>query len=99
MYCVANWFNLSDEGCEDALYDVAVFREFCRFDFGRERAPDSTTLLNFRHLLEEHDLGAALFAKVGNLLLTNGMKLSGGTIVDATLIAAPPFRQESGQEP
>ena len=90
MYCVANWFNLSDEGCEDALYDVAVFRDFCRFDFGHERAPDSTTLLNFRHLMEEHNLGAALFAKVGELLLASGMKLSGGTIVDATLIAAPP---------
>ena len=90
MYCVANWFNLSDEACEDALYDVPVFREFCRIDLGRERVPDATTLLNFRHLLEAHDLGAALFAKVGELLLANGMRLSGGTIVDATLIAAPP---------
>jgi IS5 family transposase len=90
MYCVANWFNLADQACEDALYDVAVFREFCRIDLGRERVPDATTLLNFRHLLEEHQLGAALFAKVGELLLANGLKLSGGTIVDATLIAAPP---------
>lgn len=90
MYCVANWFNLGDEACEDALYDVPVFREFCQIDLGRERVPDATTLLNFRHLLEEHQLGAALFAKVGELLLANGMKLSGGTIVDATLIAAPP---------
>ena len=90
MYCVANGFNLSDEACEDALYDVPVFREFCRIDLGRERVPDATTLLNFRHLLEAHDLGAALFAKVGELLLANGMRLSGGTIVDATLIAAPP---------
>lgn len=90
MYCVANWFNLSDIACEDALYDVPVFREFCRIDLGRERVPDATTLLNFRHLLEAHHLGAALFAKVGQLLLANGMKLSGGTIVDATLIAAPP---------
>ena len=90
MYCVANWFNLADEACEDALYDVPVFREFCRIDLGRERVPDATTLLNFRHLLEKHGLGAALFAKVGELLLANGMKLSGGTIVDATLIAAPP---------
>ena len=90
MYCVANWFNLSDEACEDALYDVPVFREFCRIDLGRERVPDATTLLNFLHLLEAHDLGAALFAKVGELLLANGMRLSGGTIVDATLIAAPP---------
>jgi IS5 family transposase len=90
MYCIANWFNLADEACEDALYDVAVFREFCRIDLGRERVPDATTLLNFRHLLEKHKLGEALFAKVGALLLQNGMKLSGGTIVDATLIAAPP---------
>jgi len=90
MYCIANWFNLADEACEDALYDVAVFREFCRIDLGRERVPDATTLLKFRHLMEEHKLGAALFAKVGELLLANGMKLSGGTIVDATLIAAPP---------
>ncbi len=101
MYCLANWFNLSDEACEDALYDIAVFREFCRFDFGRERAPDSTTLLNFSQLLEEHKLGAALLAKVGELLVANGMKLSGGTIVDATLIAAPPSvkNQEKSRDP
>lgn len=90
MYLIANWFNLADEACEDALYDIAAFRDFCGIDLGRERVPDATTLLNFRHLLEQHKIGAALFAKVGELLLTNGMKLSGGTIVDATLIAAPP---------
>jgi IS5 family transposase len=76
MYCVANWFNLSDEACEDALYDVAVFREFCRIDLGRERIPDATTLLKFRHLLEEHKLGAALFAKVEHPFLT--LKRLGG---------------------
>ena len=90
MYLIANWFNLADEACEDALYDIAAFRDFCGIDLGRERVPDATTLLNFRHLLEQHKIGAALFAKVGELLLANGMKLSGGTIVDATLIAAPP---------
>ena len=101
MYCVANWFNLSDEACENALYDVPVFREFCRIDLGRERVPDATTLLNFRHLLEAHDLGAALFAKVGELLLASGMRLSGGTIVDATLIAAPPSikNKEKSRDP
>ena len=101
MYCVANWFNLSDEACEDALYDVPVFREFCWIDLGRERVPDATTLLNFRHLLEAHDLGAALFAKVGELLLASGMRLSGGTIVDATLIAAPPSikNKEKSRDP
>ena len=89
MYFIANWFNLADEACEDALYDIAAFRDFCRIDLGRERVPDATSLLNFRHLLEEHQLGAALFAKVGELLLSNGLKLSGGTIVDATIISAP----------
>ncbi|MFM8898708.1 MAG: IS5 family transposase [Burkholderiales bacterium] len=89
MYCVANWFNLADEACEDAMYDAPTFREFCRIDLGRQSVPDATTLLNFRHLLEKHDLGAAIFAKVGQLLLQSGLKLSGGTIVDATIIAAP----------
>ena len=89
MYFIANWFNLSDVACEDALYDVPAFRDFCEFDLGQERIPDATTLMNFRHILEQNDLGAAMFAKVGALLLANGMKLSGGTIVDATIIAAP----------
>jgi transposase, IS5 family len=89
MYCVANWFNLADEACEDAMYDIAAFRQFCRLDLGRQGVPDATTLLNFRHLLEKHQLGAAIFARVGQLLLANGLKLSGGTIVDATIIAAP----------
>ena len=91
MYLLANWFNLADEACEDALYDTAAFRDFCRIDLGCERVPDATTLLNFRHLLEKHQIGAALFAKVGELLLANGMKLSGGTIVDATLIPPVPI--------
>ena len=97
MYLVANWFNLADEACEDALYDIPAFRDFCRIDLGRERVPDATTLLNFRHLLETHNIGAALFARVGELLLASGMKLSGGTIVDATLIAAPPSTKNRDQ--
>jgi IS5 family transposase len=89
MYFVAHWFNLADEACEDALYDIAAFRDFCRIDLGRESVPDATSLLGFRHLLEEHKLGAAMFSKVGELLQANGLRLSGGTIVDATIIAAP----------
>lgn len=89
MYCVGNWFNLSDEACEDALFDVPVFREFCRMGLGRERVPNATTLHKFHHLLEEPKLDAALFAKIGELPLANGMKLSGDTIVDAPLIATP----------
>ena len=98
MYLIANWFNLADEACEDALYDVPAFRDFCRIDLGRESVPDATTLLKFRHLLEEHQIGAGLFAKIGELLQANGMKLSGGTIVDATLIAAPPSTKNAAGE-
>ena len=98
MYLLANWFNLSDEACEDALYDMPAFRDFCRIDLGGERAPDATTLLRFRHLLEEHQIGAALFSKIGELLLAKGMKLSGGTIVDATLIAAPSSTKNEEQK-
>lgn len=97
MYLIANWFNLADEACEEALYDIPAFRDFCHIDLGHERAPEATTLLNFRHLLEQHKLGAALFAKVGELLQAKGMKLSGGTIVDATLIAAPPSTKNEEQ--
>ena len=99
MYCISIWFNLADEACEDALYDVPAFRDFCRIDLGRERVPDATTLLKFRHLLEEHKIGAMLFARIGELLLANGVKLSGGTIVDATLIAAPPSTKNAAGEP
>ena len=83
------------------MYDVPVFREFCRIDLGHERVLDVTTLMNFRHLLETHQLGAALFARVGQLLMANGMKLFGGTIVDATLIAAPPStkNQDKARDP
>ena len=89
MYCIANWFDLSDVACEDALYDTDCFRAFCGVDLGREGVPDATTLLHFRHLLETHELGKAIFATVGQLLLSNGLSLCGGTIVDATIIAAP----------
>lgn len=101
MYWVANWFNLADEACEDAMYDIPVFREFCGFDLGRERIPDATTLLKFRHLLEENDFGKEMFARVGALLQANGVKVSGGTIVDATLVAAPPStkNEEKARDP
>ncbi len=101
MYWIANWFNLADDACEDAFYDIPVFREFCGFDLGRERIADATTLLKFRHLLEKNDFGKAMFARVGALLQANGVKVSGGTIVDATLIAAPPStkNEEKARDP
>jgi IS5 family transposase len=89
MYFVQHWFNLADEACEDALLDSTALRQFVGIDLGRERVPDATTLLKFRRLLEKHDLGAALFAKVGEVLQANGLKVGTGTIVDATIIGAP----------
>lgn len=83
------WFNLADEACEEALYDTAVFREFAMIDLGEERAPDATSLLRFRHLLERHGLGEAIFARVNALLAERGLRVAGGTMVDATIIAAP----------
>jgi transposase, IS5 family len=79
----------ADKACEEALLDSTALRRFVGIDLGRERVPDGTTLLKFRRLLEKHDLGAALFAKVGEVLQSQGLKLGTGTIVDATIIVAP----------
>jgi IS5 family transposase len=68
MYFVQHWFNLADEACEEALLDSPSLRRFVGIDLGRERVPDTTTLLKFRRLLKTHDLGEALFAKVGEVL-------------------------------
>ena len=89
MYFVQHWFNLADEACEDALLDSTALRRFVGIDLGVERVPDATTLLKFRRLVEDKQLGAALFAKVGEVLQAQGMKVGKGTIVDATIIAAP----------
>jgi transposase, IS5 family len=89
MYFVQHWFNLADEACEDALLDSTALRRFVGIDLGRERVPDATTLLKFRRLLEKHDLGAEMFAKVGEVLQAQGLKVGTGTIVDATIIGAP----------
>jgi IS5 family transposase len=89
MYLVQHWFNLADEACEDALLDSPALRRFVGIDLGRERVPDATTLLKFRRLLEDNKLGEALFAKVGEVLQARGLKVGSGTIVDATIIAAP----------
>ena len=89
MYFVQHWFNLADAACEDALLDSTALRRFVGIDLGRERVPDATTLLKFRRLLEKNKLGEALFAKVGEVLQSRGMKVGAGTIVDATIIGAP----------
>jgi len=89
MHFVQHWFDLADGACEDALLDSTALRRFVGIDLGRERVPDASTLLNFRRLLEKHELGAALFAKVGEVLQAKGLKVGTGTIVDATIIGAP----------
>jgi IS5 family transposase len=89
MYFVQHWFNLADEACEEALLDSTALRVFVGIDLGRERVPDGTTLLKFRRRLEDNKLGEALFAKVGELLQAQGLKVGTGTIVDATIIGAP----------
>jgi len=98
IHFVQHWFNLADFACEEALYDSASLRRFVGIDLGRESAPDATTLLKFRHLLEKHKLGEQLFAEVGRVLQGSGMTLKTGTIVDATIIAAPSSTKNSQQE-
>ena len=89
MYFVQHWFNLADEACEEALLDSTALRRFVGIDLGRERVPDGTTLLKFRRLLEKHKLGEQLFAKIGQVLQSRGLRVGTGTIVDATIIGAP----------
>lgn len=89
MYLLQVWFSLSDEGVEEAIYDSHAMRRFMRLDFSVEQAPDATTLLHFRHLLEQHQLGKALFAAQNRLFEEHGWVMRGGSVIDATLIAAP----------
>ena len=89
MYLMQNWFNLSDAAIEDAIYDSYAMRSFMHIDFLEEQVPDATTLLKFRHLLEEHKIGEKIFADVTARLERSGLIMHGGTIVDATIIAAP----------
>jgi transposase, IS5 family len=89
MYFLQHWFNLSDPAVEEALYDSSILRAFVGIDLGQEPVPDETTVCKFRHLLEEHGLGRVLFEEVTEYLRTQGLAVSTGTIVDATIIAAP----------
>ena len=90
MYVAQQCFGLSDEGMEDALYDSQAIRGFVGIDLSRESAPDATTLLKFRRLLETHGLTRKIFEAINAHLAEQGLILREGTIVDATLIAAPP---------
>ena len=89
MYLLQVWFSLSDEGVEEAIYDSYAMRRFMGLDFAVEQVPDATTLLHFRHLLEKHELGEKLFAAQQEIFEQEGWIMRGGSIVDATIIAAP----------
>jgi len=89
IHFLQHWFDLSDPGAEEALYDSRAMRTFVGIDLGREPVPDETTILNFRHLMERYNLGDELFRLVNVYLEENGMKVARGTIVDATIINAP----------
>lgn len=89
IYLMQQWYDLSDPGMEDALIEVPTMRRFAGIDLISDRIPDETTILAFRHLLEKHDLGDQVFEAVKAHLKANGMAMKQGTIIDATLIAAP----------
>jgi transposase, IS5 family len=89
VYFLQPWYGLADEALEDALYDSQALQRFARIDRSAEGVPDATTLLNFRHLLEIHDLCKGLFTAINADLAARGLLLREGTLVDATLMAAP----------
>lgn len=89
IHCLQHWFNLSDPGAEEALYDSESMRRFARIELGVDRVPDETTILRFRHLLEEHALAETLFREINGQLEAKGLLLRSGSIVDATILAAP----------
>ena len=95
IHFLQQWFGLSDPAMEEALHDVAMYCEFAQLDSGATRLPDESTILRFRHLLEAHDLSAQMLATINALLAARGMILKAGTIVDATLIAAPSSTKNS----
>ncbi|MBS0164843.1 MAG: IS5 family transposase [Nitrospira sp.] len=98
VLCLQQWFNLSDPAVEEALYDSRAMRQFVGIDLGREPVPDETTICKFRHLLEAHQLGQQLFARIGEYLTKQGLQVNRGTIVDATIIRAPSSTKNQTKE-
>jgi IS5 family transposase len=98
IHFLQQWFNLSDPAMEEALYDTPMFREFAGLDAGEDRLPDESTILRFRHLLEAHNLSLQILATVNATLAAKGLLLKSGTVVDATLIAAPSSTKNSSGE-
>jgi IS5 family transposase len=90
IHFLQQWYDVSDPGMEEAIYDRNSFQKFLEIDLLGDTVPDETTILNFRHLLEEHDLQEQFLIIVNNLLAKHGITVKHGTITDATIIAAPP---------
>jgi IS5 family transposase len=98
IHFMQQWFGLSDPAMEEALHDVPLYREFSGLDAGITRLPDESTILRFRHLLEANDLSQQLLATINATLATKGLMLKTGTVVDATLIAAPSSTKNNSGE-
>ena len=96
IHFMQQWFGLSDPAMEEALHDVPLYREFCGLDNWTTRLPDESTILRFRHLLEKHKLAAQMLVLINDMLATKGLMLRAGTVVDATLIAAPSSTKNAG---
>ena len=97
-YFMQQWFNLSDPGMEDALYDIESMRAFAGIELGKDPVPDESTILRFRHLLEQHEVTKQLFAEVTEQLQKKGLMVKEGTIVDATIIDAPTSTKNESKE-
>jgi transposase, IS5 family len=98
LYFLQQWYSLSDEGLEDQVCDSQAMREFVGIDLAREQVPDATTLLKFRRLLEQHQLTQAILNEVNAHLGSKGLLMREGTLVDATIIAAPPSTKNQDKQ-
>ncbi|MFO8237190.1 MAG: IS5 family transposase, partial [Prochlorococcaceae cyanobacterium] len=98
IHLIQQWYSLSDPAMEDALIEVPTMRRFAGIDLLSDRIPDETTILAFRHLLEKHNLGEQIFETVKAHLKDRGMAMKQGTIIDATLIAAPSSTKNKARE-
>lgn len=95
IYFLQIWFDLSDPQVEDAIYDRESMRRFAGVELSDDAIPDESTILRFRHLLEKHGLAEAMFEEIKDLLEQKGLLMKSGTIVDATIIAAPSSTKNS----
>ena len=98
IHCLQQWYGLSDPAMDEELYEIASMRQFAGLSLSRGTVPDETTILNFRHLLEQHGLAREIFDTVKAHLQAAGLLLRQGTIVDATIISAPSSTKNSTGE-